>query len=363
MTPDAPVPPTSPVPGEVLDRLSAPGRVLLLAHVYPDGDVLGSQLGLGLALRAAGRSVVCAGHHAVPESFHFLPGAMDVQQWKEGTPGHDLVITLDTPDPSRVGGLLEGCRGPGVRFLNIDHHGDNRRYGDVNWIEPRAAATGEMVHDLLLALRLPLTPGVATNLYTAIVTDTGSFRYSNTTPKTLRVAAGLVEAGADPALIAIRLYETRRLAGLHLLGRLLQEVQTNATGTVAWLVISQAHAASPDLLEAEDFVTYPRSLRSAKVAILFRELGGGPPVDGTPPVGRPALSPPHGGAAPSLPAAPPVPMVKVSFRSKGEVDVARIAASFGGGGHRNAAGAVIAGQLDDVRARVLGRVEAAVTGR
>jgi bifunctional oligoribonuclease and PAP phosphatase NrnA len=330
------------VPSDVVDTLTRAKRVLLLAHLYPDGDVLGSQLGLGLALRATGRAVTFACHHAVPEPFHFLPGAAEVQQWKEGTGGHDLVVTLDTPDPGRVGGLLEGCRRPGTRVLNLDHHGDNRRYGDVNWIDPQAAATGEMVYGVLEATGLPLTRDVAVNLYTAVVTDTGSFRYSNTTPKTLRIAARLVEAGADPAAIAQALYETRHLAGLQLLGRLLQEVQTNAAGTVAWMVIDRAHAASPDLLEAEDFITYPRSLRTVKVAVLFRELAR------------------QEGATPRP---PEPPQVKVSLRAKGEVDVARLAASLGGGGHPNAAGVVIPGTLDEVRRRVLDAVEAAVAAR
>ena len=330
------------VPSPVVDALRTAQRVLLLAHLYPDGDVLGSQLGLGLALRTGGRAVTFACHHAVPETFHFLPGATEVQQWKEGTGGHDLVVTLDTPDPGRVGGLLDGCRTPGTRVLNLDHHADNRRYGDVNWIEPRAAATGEMVYAILGAAGLPLTPDIAVNLYTAIVTDTGSFRYSNTTPNTLRVAAQLVESGADPAAIAQALYETRHLAGLQLLGRLLQEVQTNAAGTVAWMVIDHAHAQSPDLLEAEDFITYPRSLKTVRVAVLFRELPGG----GAATV-RPSLG----------------PHVKVSLRAKGEVDVARIAAGLGGGGHPNAAGAVVPGTLDEVRRRVLDAVEAAAAAR
>jgi bifunctional oligoribonuclease and PAP phosphatase NrnA len=314
------------VPPDVLEVIRTGRRFLLLAHLYPDGDVLGSQLGLGLALREAGRPVDFACHHAVPEPFHFLPGADGVQQWKEGRGGHDVVVTLDCPDPGRVGGLLDGSREPGTRVLNIDHHGDNRRYGDVNWIEPTAAATGEMVYDLLEAAGLTLTPAVALN-YTAIVTDTGSFRYSNTTPRTFRTAARLVEAGADPAAVAIQLYETRHLAGLHLLGRILQQVQENAEGTVAWVVIDRSQTDSPDLLEAEDFITYPRSLRSAKVAILFRELAG---------------------------------EVKVSFRAKGEVNVARIAAGFGGGGHPNAAGVVLKGELSSVKPAVLAAVDKAL---
>ncbi|MBI2468437.1 MAG: bifunctional oligoribonuclease/PAP phosphatase NrnA [Candidatus Rokubacteria bacterium] len=315
------------VPAEVTDLVRSGQRFLLLAHLYPDGDVLGSQLGLGLAIRAAGRRVAFACAHPVPDPFQSLPGAAEVQQWKEGQGGWDVVVTLDCPDERRVGGLLEGCRQPGTRVLNIDHHADNRRYGDVNWIQPAASATGEMVYELLGAAGLPLTREVATNLYTAIVTDTGSFRYSNTTPTTFRVAARLVEAGADPATVAIQLYETRHLPGLHLLGRILQQVETNPEGTIAWMVIGRIQTESPDLLPAEDFITYPRSLRTAKVAVLFRELPG---------------------------------EVKVSLRAKGEVNVARIAARFGGGGHPNAAGAVVPGDLARVRALVLDAVRDAL---
>jgi phosphoesterase RecJ-like protein len=302
-------------------------RVLLFAHVYPDGDVLGSQLGLGLALRAAGRTVTFACAHPVPEPFHFLPGAADVQQWKASRNGFDLVVALDCPDPGRLGGLLEGARGPGAQVLNIDHHGDNRRYGDINWVDTGAAATGEMVYDVVEAVGLPLTTDVAVNLYTAIVTDTGSFRYSNTTPKTFRVAARLVELGVDPARVATTVYETREPGGLRLLGQILQGVETDADGAVAWLVIDRALAGSPDLPEAEEFVNYPRSVRTAKVAVLFRELPDG---------------------------------VKVSLRAKGEVDVARIAAGLGGGGHPNAAGVIVRGSLAEAKAVVLGAVRQAL---
>ena len=156
--------------------------------------------------------------HPVADPFHFLPGAADVQQWKTGRNGFDLVVTLDCPDPGRLGGLLDGARGPGATVLNIDHHGDNRRYGDVNWVDTRAAATGEMVYDLIEAAGLPLTADVAVNLYTAIVTDTGSFRYSNTTPEDLprRRAAGRGRRRARPR--GHDVYETREPGGPPLAG-------------------------------------------------------------------------------------------------------------------------------------------------
>src|SRR5262249_36640690 len=161
----------------------------LFAHVFPDGDVLGSQLGLGLALKASGRRVTFACAHPVPDPFHFLPGAADVHQWKTGRNGFDLVVALDCPDPARLGGLLDGARGPppppgrgapggagrarGAGVHKTPHRGNTRRYGDVNWVDTRAAATGEMVYDLIEEAALPLTADVAVNLYTAIVTDTG----------------------------------------------------------------------------------------------------------------------------------------------------------------------------------------------
>jgi phosphoesterase RecJ-like protein len=187
-----------------------------------------------------------------------------------------------------------------------------------------------MVYDVLEAAGLPLTADVAVNLYTAIVTDTGSFRYSNTTPKTLRVAAQLVEAGVDPARVATAVYETRELGGLRLLGQVLQGIETDPDGALAWLVIDRAQAESPDLPEGEEFVNYPRSLRTAKVAVLFRELPGS---------------------------------VKVSLRAKGEVNVARIAGRFGGGGHPNAAGLILPGGLAEAKAVVLGAVREALAAR
>jgi phosphoesterase RecJ-like protein len=316
--------------------------------VYPDGDVLGSQLGLGLALAGAGRDVGLACRHPVPELFDFLPGAERVAQWNEAQGDPEVVITLDCPEPDRLGGLLEGFRRPGVVVVNVDHHADNRRYGDLNWVQPGASATGEMVFDLLESLGLPLTADVAVNLYTAIVTDTGSFRYSNTAPSTLRIAARLLEAGVEPAVVGDRLYETRHLSGLHLLGRILQQVEASPDGRIAWVVLDRAQMASPDLLEAEDFVTYPRSLRTAKVAILFREL-----PDETP---RSPQGPP-------ISQVPQIPQIKVSFRAKGEVDVARIAHGFGGGGHRNAAGAVIRGDLARVKLEVLEAARRALDAR
>ncbi len=205
-------------------------------------------------------------------------------------------------------------------MINIDHHPDNKRYGDINWIDPTASATGEMVYDLLTTLELPITPSIATNLYTAIHTDTGSFRYSNTTSKTFTAVADLVARGADPAYVASCLYEARAPGSLKLLGELLQKVEVSPDGRVAWLCLSPG-SVPESFVEAEDLVTYPRSLAGVKVSLLLREVGDG--------------------------------RVKVSLRAKGEVNVGKLAARFGGGGHANAAGCTVEGTLDQVRSAIL----------
>ena len=319
------------VPGELVELLSRPrGSVLLLGTVQPDGDLLGCQIGLGLALASAGAAVTLAGPHPVPDVYRFLPGADLVQRWEAAPAPFDLVILTDCPDPARADGLLEGVRGAATAVVNIDHHPDNTRYGDINWIEPEASATGEMVYDLIRALGLKVTPEIATNLFTAIHTDTGSFRYPNTTPKAFRIAADLVAQGARPAVVSGALYEGRKPDDLQLLGTLLGRVEVSPDGQVAWLALP-AGSVPESFTEAEDLVTYPRSIATAKVAFLLREVGGG--------------------------------RVKVSLRAKGEVNVGKIAAAFGGGGHANAAGCTIAGNLSDARDALLRSVAEVLNAR
>ena len=308
-------------PPQLLETLSEPsGSVLCLGHVHPDGDVLGTLLGLGLALGAAGASVTFAGPHPVPETLSFLPGVDRWQVWKAAPGTFDIIVMTDCPNPDRSEGLLEGARGPQTRVLNIDHHPDNRRYGTVDWIDPSAAATGEMVFDLVRALGLRVTPAVALNLFTAIHTDTGSFRYSNTTPRTFRIAAELAAAGADPALVSDRLYQQRAGDSLVQLGEVLRRVEISDDGQVAWLCVPRG-LVSREFLEAEDLVGYPRSVRGVKVAVLFSEEAPG--------------------------------KIKASLRGKGDVPVNAIAHRFGGGGHENAAGCTLSGTLAEASAALL----------
>ena len=307
----------------------APGRALMLGHVHPDADVLGTLLALGEALASQGWEVLTGGPHPAPAVLSFLPG-VDRYRRLEGLDGaFDVTVLTDCPNPGRTEGLIDAAKRASAAVVNVDHHPDNRRYGTVNWIEPTAAATGEMMYDLLVALGAPVTPSIATNLFTAIHTDTGSFRYSNVTPRTFQIAAALVAAGADPALVSSALYERRPAPALRQLGDVLSRVTVSEDGRIAWIALP-AETVPESFVEAEDLVNYPRSIASVRVACFLREREG---------------------------------QVKVSLRGKGDVDVQVIAARFGGGGHRNAAGFTMAASLADATRQVLAAVTAAASPR
>lgn len=321
---------TSPVPSTaVLEPFGGGGRALMLGHVHPDADVLGTLLALGLALEAKSWSVVYGGPHPSPGLLAFLPGVDRYRTLDRLDGRFDVVVLTDCPNPQRTEGLIDQARSAGRIVVNIDHHPDNRRYGHVNWIDVTAAATGEMVYELLTALRLPLTPAIATNLYTAIHTDTGSFRYSNVTSRTFTIAAALVAAGARPELVSQSLYEQRAPDALHWLGEALARVEVSEDGQVGWLALP-ADSLPERIVESEELVNYPRSVASVRVACLLRELNGS---------------------------------VKVSLRGKGDVDVQQIAAQFGGGGHVNASGCSVAGPLSEATRLVLAAVRRAVDAK
>src|SRR3989442_1498885 len=183
----------------------------MLGHVHPDADVLGTLLALGLALGTRGWTVAWGGPHPAPPMLAFLPGIERYARLERVEGPLDVAVLTDCPNPERTEGLLDQARRTGAAIVNIDHHHDNRGYGDVNWVEPGAAATGEMIYELLMALGAPITPAIATNLFTAIHMDTGSFRYSNVTPTTFRIAGALVAAGGVPAVVSGAASQRRHL--------------------------------------------------------------------------------------------------------------------------------------------------------
>jgi phosphoesterase RecJ-like protein len=318
---------TSPRPSPaVLEPFGGRGHALMLGHVHPDADVLGTLLALGLALETRGWRVTYGGPHLPPALLGFLPGVDRYRQLAGLDEPFDVAVLTDCPNPQRTEGLIDQARRVAKVVVNIDHHPDNRRYGDVNWIDTSAAATGEMVYELLTALGAPLTPAIATNLFTAIHTDTGSFRYSNVTTRTFTIAAALVAAGARPELVSESLYEKRAPDALRWLGEALTRAEISPDGRIGWLALP-AGLVPERIVESEELVNYPRSVASVRVACLLRERDG---------------------------------QVKVSLRGKGDVDVQRIAAQFGGGGHVNAAGCTLPGPLAEATRLVLAAARRAV---
>lgn len=302
-------------------------KIAIACHVNPDGDALGSMLGLGLAIETGfpEKQVTFFAQDGVPFIYRFLPGSNRVLTNSEPL-DLDLAIVVDSGDIARVGDNVRQLLTAAPRILDIDHHIGEGSFGSVRLLDNRAAATAEIVFDLLNELDLIIDRDIATCLFTGVITDTGSFRFMNVTPRTLRVAASLIESGASPALIAEQVFDNRPFAATRLMGLALSTLSCTADGRVAWATISREafECAGASDEDTEGFINPIRAVRGAEVALLFREVEPG--------------------------------RVRISLRSVDGVDVARIAAKFGGGGHRMAAGCTINGALDDAVAAVTGEV-------
>jgi phosphoesterase RecJ-like protein len=307
----------------------------LASHIRPDGDAIGSLLGLALALESSGRRVAALLADPVPPNYRFLPGAERIRHrppdWRA-----DLGIVVDCDGLSRLG-PLEPAFSSLPHLVDIDHHRTDRVFGEVQIIDPGAAASGEIVYHLLRRLDLPLDAEIAACLYSAILTDTGRFCFGNTSAGALRVAADLVKAGARPQPIARSIYEERSVAATHLLGLALSRLSSELDGQAVSSTLTRqdflATGAAPS--DTEGIIDHLRAIGGPRVALLF-------------------VQPDHNG-------------VRVSLRSDGSVDVSEIALQFGGGGHAMAAGCTVAGAADEVRKRILvslaGALPTAETGR
>lgn len=318
------------VKGQISKALQSNQRILILTHIYPDGDCIGSSLALALGLKSIGKDVTIADDHAVPPAYAFLPASSEIV-FPHGIVGtFDLVVAVDASDKGRLGNashLLD----LGRTTINIDHHRTNENFAMINWVEPSAAASGELIYSLLNTMNIRLSREIAVCLYTALSTDTGSFRFSNTTEKTFKIASHLVELGVNPGDIGENVFDTKPLSALKLLGALLGELTISECGNVAWMTLTKEmmnrFAALPS--DIEGFVNYARMVDGVSVALLFREEGDS---------------------------------VKVSWRGRGNVDVAALASRFGGGGHSKAAGCTIEGNIGEVRSRVIDEVCSYLSG-
>ncbi len=311
---------------DVAAALTGAQHVVLTTHVNADGDGVGSEIGLWYLLRARGVSVTIANPTRIPERFNFLipEGADASAHAVHEIERADIVASLDIGDISRLGNLATVINTRQPPFVCIDHHvGPIKLPAGPCLIAPDATATAELVFDLASIAGWPLTPEVAQALYVGLLTDTGGFRFSNTTARALRIAAALLEKGVDPESIYASVYASAPEGRVRLLAEVLQTLVVERDVGLAWLSVPadalRRHEATPDDLDG--IVEFPRSIAGVKLALLFRHIGSG--------------------------------RIKVSFRSMGEVDVAALAHQFGGGGHHRAAGASLAGTMAEVEDKVL----------
>jgi len=313
----------------IVQELRAGQRFLVVTHANPDGDAIGSSLGLRFVLESLGKQAVVLIAEGPPYRYQYLPGVAEVVRSLPEGARFDATVVLDTGELERVGGELPDDDGRG-RMLNIDHHATSSGFADVTWRDEGASSVGEMIHDLAGRLGVELTADAAAALFCAVLTDTGSFRFSNTTPAALRAAADLVAAGARPEAASSEIFFAHPAGRLFLLGRALATLEVVASGRIASICVTREmlDAVGGDATWVDEFVDFPRSIAGVQVAILLRDYEPG--------------------------------QVKVSLRSRGRVDVARIAEGFGGGGHRPAAGATLDGTIDEVRGRIHAAVEAAL---
>ncbi len=311
-------------PGDVARALSSARRVLVCSHVPPDGDGLGAGIALVRAMRSTGREAVFAAGGPLPSNLRFVAREDEIDAAPEGPRGpFDAAVALDAADAARLGALLARCAACPV-FVNIDHHATNDGYGTLAWVDPGSPAVGEMVYRLLPALGAALDADIGLPLYVAVVTDTGRFGYSNTTPATHRMAADLLAAGVDPALVTDRVYRSLPPAWLRLAALALADLRLEADGLVAHVSVTEEMLAATgaDPLDAGDVVDFPIAAAGVEVGVLFRPAAGG---RGT----------------------------KVSLRSRRYFPVHTFAARYGGGGHARAAGAVLPRPLGPARAEIL----------
>ena len=302
----------------IVQQINQGKKFLVTAHAGPDGDAIGSTLGLAQALRNMGKEVVALNVDGVPDTFEFLAGSERVVDCLESDSQFDVAFVLDAGALDRVGvSVEEYCR----TLINIDHH-PHSDFGDICYLDTNACATGAIIYRLLAACNFDLQLDVAEALYTAILSDTGSFRYSNADPEAFTIAGELVRLGVDPWGIASRLYESQPLQRMKLLALVLATLEISSCGKFASvaMTVDMLEKAGARVEDTDGFINYPRAVDGVEVAVFFRQIND--------------------------------QKTKVGFRSRGLIDVGKFSRQLGGGGHHNASGVTIDGRFDHICERV-----------
>ena len=306
-------------------------RFLMATHVNPDGDAIGSLGALALVLEGMGKQVVAYCQDEVPEFLRFLPYADRIVSEISGLDRFEVAVVLDCGALDRIGNAAEVLQHVG-QIIHIDHHSSSGDFGQLNLVRPEYSSTAEILYEIFQAIPVSLTPEVAENIYTAILTDTGSFRFANTTARTLAIAAEMVSLGVAPEKVAGEIYDSMSPERIELLARSLDTLTLRSNGRVAAMHVSQRmlEETGTSLIDTDGFVNYPRAISSAEIAIFFREMDADE--------------------------------VNVSLRSRGGLDVAEFARIHGGGGHHNAAAFRLGGSLSEVVEKVLAEAGEFIVG-
>jgi len=310
----------------IIDAVHPRQRFVVSSHSRPDGDSIGSQLAMAYALRELGKTVVVVNKDQAPGPILQFPGVSDIVIADQVTEPFDAAIIMECSDLARTG--VSGLDRSFV--INIDHHPGNTGFGDINWFDPSASACGEMVFELVRALGVRISAEIATHVYLAILTDTGSFHYSGITPRTFDIFKQTLEAGVDPVQVARMVYDSSHLGRLKLFGAVLSDMQIDKSGRIAIVYVdhSMARAAGGTYEDTEGLVNLPLTVKEIEAVVFFKQEKDG--------------------------------AYRVSLRSKGDIDIGAVAKEYGGGGHKNAAGCTVRGNIDDLRRSLVENVERAI---
>ena len=311
---------------QVVELIESKRRFAITSHVRPDGDSLGSSLGLNWLLLALEKDAEVIMRDPVPHSYQQLPGATDVRVTQSVDRPYDAVFVIECSDITRPG-LIDLEK---QFVVNIDHHSTTALFGAINWIDSTASAVGEMIYNLCKATGVRVTKEMAECVYTALITDTGSFHYSNTTERTFKVASELVRTGVKPAKTAECVFASYPWSRIQLMGAVLSTAKRDVSGRVACMrqTVEMQKSAGASDEDADGFVNYPLTVGEVEAVALLKECGPG--------------------------------VYRTSLRSKGDVNVARVAEMFGGGGHRNAAGCTLKGTWEEAEQRIVSLLRDAV---
>ncbi len=319
---------------EIIDRLLQSNHILITAHRSPDGDSIGSQLGLAGFLDKRHIPFMIVNQGEIPDKYHFLPGIKMIRDISEIEPVEkpfDTAVVIECSNLERIGDVRRLIDDKTV-IINIDHHQDNVSFGGINFTDTNAAAAGEMIFDILRQVPAKFDAAMATNLYAAILTDTGRFHYSSTTPYCLQVAAELLSFGADPVEITERIYYNLRPQVVRLTGMAVASMELMLEGRLCVLTIDRAMMKATDAGDGdtEGIVNYSMYSKGVDVGVLFTEVENN--------------------------------RTKVSLRSQNDIDVAVIAAHYGGGGHLNASGCIIELPLERAKERIVTYIKERLNG-